>query len=145
MENQENPEFDEQLIAKIQAKIKALEEENPKLTRAIERLNQGKDINPKLKKALEDVAASVYSADSKVLELQSSVLEKIKKFGMSSEEVLSSQRRDELLAHISHLESQVNHARETLEIIASTKPHANECHQLAEIGLEKISLRAWRK
>lgn len=148
------------IIEKILEKIQSLEKESPKITKAIDRLNRGMEINPKLKKVLDEMVETIYENDPMIQKINDTLpkvqdafkrnvselkLENIKKYGLSTDDLTSCEHREELLAHISHLESKINIAQENLEIIISGKPSARDCVELAEIALEGMSVRNWKK
>ncbi len=130
------------MIEKIKEQLDLFEKENPKLSKAIRKANSGEELAPKVKKALDALAETLYNLQEKV---QSSNVEEIKKYGLEEEIQISSKEKDELLAQIEYLNKKLEVATEGLEIIASSKTSGKECAIHAQETLEKMTLRKWKK
>jgi exonuclease VII small subunit len=117
----------EKAFEEIKTLIEKLESEYPKLNKAVEKLNLGEPINPKMKKIIEDFAQKIYNDG----------LTETIKHGLT-------QTKTEFLSENNSLEKKLSIAIEALEVIVSEKPNKNECFHLATQALEKISVRDWK-
>lgn len=133
--------MEEKLTEQIRIKLENLMKDNPKLEKALKKIQDGEELTPKLQKFLEETATEVFEAPI-IAEQNMEAVDEIKKFGL--EEGASEPSIEELKAQIENLQNNLSAARESLEMIASFKPSAKDCARIAERGLEQSTLRKWK-